>query len=102
VNFSAAEFSILLPAFILAEATLSYVGLGFPEDTATWGTMLREAANISAMTRFPWMLTPAAAICHRTYLHYYSNKLPKPLDIWPRGRLTWPRDWRVWARSSLR
>jgi peptide/nickel transport system permease protein len=54
--------TILLPAFILAEATLSYVGLGFPEHIATWGTMLIDAANINAMTRFPWTLTPALTI----------------------------------------
>ena len=53
---------LLLPAFILAEATLSYVGLGFPESLPTWGTMLIDAANVTALTRFPWMLAPAAAI----------------------------------------
>lgn len=56
------QATLLLPAFILAEATLSYVGLGFPEHVATWGTMLIEAANLNAMTRFPWTLAPAAAI----------------------------------------
>jgi peptide/nickel transport system permease protein len=54
--------TLLLPAFILAEATLSYVGLGFPESVATWGTMLREATNLAVMTSSPWMLAPAAAI----------------------------------------
>ena len=56
------QATLLLPAFILGEATLSYVGLGFPEHVATWGTMLIEAANINAMTRFPWTLAPAVAI----------------------------------------
>ena len=56
------QATLLLPAFILGEATLSYVGLGFPEHVATWGTMLIEAANVSAMTRFPWTLAPAFAI----------------------------------------
>ena len=54
--------TVLLPAFILAEATLSYVGLGFPDDMASWGTMLIEAANVNAMSRFPWTLMPALAI----------------------------------------
>jgi peptide/nickel transport system permease protein len=57
-----AQGCLLLPAFILTEATLSYVGLGFPEHVPTWGTMLIEAANITALTRFPWLLAPAAAI----------------------------------------
>ncbi len=56
------QATILLPAFILAEATLSYIGFGFPESMPTWGTMLSEAANVSAMTRFPWTLAPAVAI----------------------------------------
>lgn len=56
------QMTLLLPAFILGEATLSYVGLGFPEHVATWGTMLADAANINAMTRFPWTLSPAVAI----------------------------------------
>ncbi len=56
------QATLLVPAFILAEATLSYVGLGFPEHIPTWGTMLIEAATLSAMTRFPWTLAPAVAI----------------------------------------
>lgn len=56
------QATILLPAFILAEATLSYVGLGFPTNMATWGTMLSEASNVSSLTRFPWTLAPALAI----------------------------------------
>jgi peptide/nickel transport system permease protein len=61
-GFLLAQAGLLLPAFVLAEATLSYVGLGFPEHVPTWGTMLIEAASVTAMTRFPWMLAPAAAI----------------------------------------
>jgi peptide/nickel transport system permease protein len=56
------QATLLLPAFILAEATLSYVGLGFPESVPTWGTMLADASNVNAMTRFPWTLAPAVAI----------------------------------------
>jgi peptide/nickel transport system permease protein len=56
------QATLLLPAFILAEATLSYVGLGFPQEIPTWGTMLAEAADVNVIRRFPWMLAPAAAI----------------------------------------
>lgn len=58
----AVQASLLLPGFILAEATLSYLGLGFPETVPTWGTMLRDAADVNELTRFPWTLAPAAAI----------------------------------------
>jgi peptide/nickel transport system permease protein len=56
------QATLLLPAFILAEATLSFVGLGFPQEIPTWGTMLADAADVNVITRFPWMLAPAAAI----------------------------------------
>jgi peptide/nickel transport system permease protein len=56
------QATLLLPAFILAEATLSYVGLGFPGTVPTWGTMLQDAANISLVADAPWMLAPAFAI----------------------------------------
>jgi peptide/nickel transport system permease protein len=56
------QATLLLPAFILAEATLSYVGLGFPDTVPTWGTMLQDAANVSLVGQAPWMLGPAAAI----------------------------------------
>jgi peptide/nickel transport system permease protein len=56
------QATLLLPAFILAEATLSFVGLGFPDNIASWGTMLIETANISQAARFPWLFAPAVAI----------------------------------------
>lgn len=56
------QATLLLPAFILGEATLSYAGLGFPEHVATWGTMLTDAGTINAMVRFPWVVVPAFAI----------------------------------------
>lgn len=61
-GFLIVQATLLLPAFILAEATLSYIGLGFAPPAASWGVMLREASNISAIADFPWLLSPAAAI----------------------------------------
>ena len=54
--------SLLLPAFMLAEATMSYVGLGFQGDVATWGTMLSEASNVALLGDAPWTLAPAVPI----------------------------------------
>lgn len=56
------QATLLLPAFILAEATLSYVGLGFPDTVPTWGTMLHDASNVAMLGEAPWMLAPAGAI----------------------------------------
>ena len=56
------QATLLLPAFILAEATLSFIGLGFPDPVTSWGTMLAGAGNYNAIARFPWTLAPAIAI----------------------------------------
>jgi peptide/nickel transport system permease protein len=56
------QATLLLPAFIVAEATMSYIGLGFPDTTPTWGTMLQEASNVALLGDAPWTLAPAAAI----------------------------------------
>ena len=57
-----AQASLLLPAFMLAEATMSFDGLGFPQDVATWGTMLYDAQNVAMLADAPWMLAPALPI----------------------------------------
>jgi peptide/nickel transport system permease protein len=61
-GFLAVQATMLVPAFIVAEATLSYVGLGFPEPVASWGTMLHEASSLRAFVDFPWLLSPAVAM----------------------------------------
>jgi peptide/nickel transport system permease protein len=62
-GFVGVQITLMVPAFILAEATLSYVGLGFPDPVASWGTMLHEAStNIRVFSDFPWLLSPAAAM----------------------------------------
>jgi len=61
-GFIVVEITMLIPAFIIAEATLSFVGLGFPDPTASWGTMLHDASSVRTFADFPWLLSPAAAI----------------------------------------
>ncbi len=63
-GFLGVQATLLVPAFILAEATLSFVGLGFPDRTPSWGTMLHDAANIAVLGDVPWALAPAGAIVY--------------------------------------
>ena len=56
------ETALLLPALLVAEVTISFLGLGFPEPTASWGTMLQDVANVRVISEAPWMLAPAAAL----------------------------------------
>jgi peptide/nickel transport system permease protein len=56
------QATLLIPSFILAEATMSYVGLGLSDRTPSWGSMLLDASNVAVLGDFPWVLAPAAAI----------------------------------------
>lgn len=60
--FLATQAVLLLPAFVVAEATLSFIGLGFAEPTPSWGTLLRDSFNLRVLHDAPWLLSPAAAI----------------------------------------
>lgn len=61
-GFLLVQATMLVPAFLMAEATLSFVGLGFAAPTPSWGAMLRDAAAVQVVADAPWLLAPAAAI----------------------------------------
>jgi peptide/nickel transport system permease protein len=61
-GFLATQAALLIPGFIVAEATLSFVGLGFTEPIPSWGAMLQEAGRGRAVAEAPWLLAPAVAI----------------------------------------
>ena len=61
-GFVVRQATLLLPVFVLSEATLSFVGLGLPDWVPSWGTSLREAADVTAIAAFPWILSPAIAL----------------------------------------
>ncbi len=50
------------PQFVLAEVTLSFLGLGLNEPAASWGTMLAGYARIESMEAAPWLVAPAIAL----------------------------------------
>jgi len=53
-----AQFWIAIPVFILSEANLALLGLGVAEPLPSWGGMLRELENYSAVLQHPVMLVP--------------------------------------------
>jgi peptide/nickel transport system permease protein len=80
-GFLGVQATLLVPAFILAETTLSYVGLGFAEPTPSWGLMLLDASRGGAMADAPWLLTPAVAIvCAVLGLHLMAGPWT-PVDV---------------------
>jgi peptide/nickel transport system permease protein len=48
--------TLLIPANILFEAALSFLGVGVPQSTPSWGRMLAEAASGQIFTVAWWMM----------------------------------------------
>jgi peptide/nickel transport system permease protein len=49
-------------AFILAEAGLSFLGLGVPAHIPTWGNILNVAQEIRVLQNYWWMWLPVGAV----------------------------------------
>ena len=56
--------TLAIPAYILGEAALSFLGLGIQEPSASWGLMLKQSQEDMKVffLNFWWMLTPGIAI----------------------------------------
>ncbi len=55
------QASLSLAVAVLAEAALSFLGLGTPPDVPSWGNMLRESQSFMSMSPWP-ALVPGLAI----------------------------------------
>ncbi|MBC7706938.1 MAG: ABC transporter permease [Rhodoferax sp.] len=57
-----ASISLAIPTMILAETSLSFLGLGLQPPTISWGVLLREAQNIRSIATAPWLFIPGVAV----------------------------------------
>jgi peptide/nickel transport system permease protein len=55
------QVTVLIPQYILAEVTLSFLGLGVGEPVPSWGNMLAEGMQYHALVSHPWLLVPGLA-----------------------------------------
>lgn len=57
-----AATTLALPAMIISETSLSFLGLGLRPPAVSWGVMLQQAQNIQAIVISPWLLVPAIPV----------------------------------------
>jgi peptide/nickel transport system permease protein len=57
-----ASLTLAVPAMILAETALSFLGLGLQPPIVSWGVLLQEAQNIRSVATAPWLLLPGFAV----------------------------------------
>jgi len=55
---ASAQFRILVPAYILSEASLGLLGLGVAEPLPSWGSLLKDLQHPAVVHDNPWVLAP--------------------------------------------
>src|SRR5215208_995685 len=62
LSYIIVDLSISFPYMILAETSLSFIGLGLRAPVISWGTLLQDAQNVQAIALYPWLFTPVAFV----------------------------------------
>jgi peptide/nickel transport system permease protein len=57
-----AATTLALPAIIIFETSLSFLGLGMRPPAISWGVMLQQASNVQTAAISPWLLLPAVPV----------------------------------------
>jgi peptide/nickel transport system permease protein len=57
-----AATTLALPAMIIAETALSFLGLGLRSPAISWGVMLEQAQSIQSISQAPWLLLPVVPV----------------------------------------
>ena len=57
-----AGVSLAIPAMILGETSLSFLGLGLQAPAISWGVLLNDTRKIPTLAHAPWLLVPALFI----------------------------------------
>ena len=54
--------TLTIPSIILAEAFLSFLGIGIQRPMVSWGLLMQDAQNLRTLGQTPWIMAPALFI----------------------------------------
>ena len=57
-----AATTLALPAMIVSETSLSFLGLGLRPPAISWGVLLQQAQNVQTVAISPWLMLPAVPV----------------------------------------
>jgi peptide/nickel transport system permease protein len=57
-----AATTLALPAMIISETALSFLGLGLRPPAISWGVLLQQAQNVQTVAISPWLMIPAVPV----------------------------------------
>ncbi|MGM0443506.1 MAG: ABC transporter permease [Fibrobacterota bacterium] len=61
-SYLVVTLTITIPAYIIFESSLSFIGLGIHDPQTSWGSLLSDAMNIPDIQLHPWILIPGIFI----------------------------------------
>lgn len=57
-----ASVTLAIPMMILAETSLSFLGLGLQPPAISWGVLLKEVQNVRSIAQAPWLFLPGVCV----------------------------------------
>jgi len=57
-----AATTLAIPAMIISETALSFLGLGLRPPAVSWGVLLQDAQNVQALVISPWLILPTIPV----------------------------------------
>ncbi|HUJ32335.1 MAG TPA: ABC transporter permease [Candidatus Acidoferrum sp.] len=64
------QLALLIPQYVLAEVTLSFLGLGVGEPVPSWGSLLASLQQYDVLASYWWMFLPAALLIPLFFAYY--------------------------------
>ena len=61
-SIALAQFRILVPAYIISEASLGLLGLGVADPLPSWGNLIQDLQRPDVVRANPWVLAPLALL----------------------------------------
>jgi len=62
LSYLIVSLTLAIPAMILGETALSFLGLGLRPPVVSWGVLLSTAQDVKVVVLYPWVLLPGAFV----------------------------------------
>ena len=69
------QAALVAPQYVLAEVTLSFLGLGVSEPTPSWGNMLAALQQYHVLVSYWWMWVPGLALLAVSLAYYALSEV---------------------------
>ena len=80
-SYTMVAATLAIPGFILGESALSLLGVGIQEPGTSWGSLLRDAQNLTNLDYRPWVLAPGVLIVVATMaFNFLGDRLQDRFD----------------------